>query len=384
MACLVIGALLRFTWVGDMEYKNDERIMFHAVQTVGRTEPWPLVGMRSGVGLPNPGLSEWVFIAIGRAASVESPLDLARAVQALNVLALAWLLAIALRKRGDSRAIWLWAFALAAVCPVEVIYERKIWAQSILPIFILAFLEAWDRRIRPSGAFAWGLLSALIGQIHMSGFFLAAGFAGWTLASSRRARWGAWLVGAAVGVIPLEPWLREILAQAGAAQGFAWSEPFKLKFWYYWVTDAFGIGVADRLGIDAFKDFLRFPLVGGLSTWVGGASQLALIALAAVACGLSRKRLLPRSRGAEAAAFWGYGILLTASAVMISRHYLIATFPLQWVWLARALDPDDARGRRLLRAIWALELATTALFLYYVHVKGGAPGGDYGVAYSAQ
>ena len=54
-----------------------------------------------------------------------------------------------------------------------------------------------------------------------------------------------------------------------------------------------------------------------------------------------------------------------------------------YVWLARAalLSP---RGRQMLLALWALHVALSIAFLSWVHVRGGSPGGDYGVAYSRQ
>jgi hypothetical protein len=60
-ASLLLGILYRNVWVRDMEWKHDEQAMFEASQRTGGPS-W--VGMRSGVGLPNPGMSRWVFIAL--------------------------------------------------------------------------------------------------------------------------------------------------------------------------------------------------------------------------------------------------------------------------------------------------------------------------------
>ena len=118
-------------------------------------------------------------------------------------LALAALLGLRMRL-GSARDTWLWAVALASVNPLAVLFQRKIWAQSVLPIFCVLLIAAWMRRSTRWGAFCWGLLGALLGQVHMSGFFFAAALCAWTCAGSRlRAvegqatgvRWAWWTAG---------------------------------------------------------------------------------------------------------------------------------------------------------------------------------------------
>lgn len=81
---------------------------------------------------------------------------------------------------------------------------------------------------------------------------------------------------------------------------------------------------------------------------------------------------------------WGYGLLITASGVLIYRHYLIVAFALPFVTVAVAALLRPSRGRRLLTALVVAEAALSVQYLTYIHVRGGAPGGDYGVAYSHQ
>src|SRR5262249_23628779 len=89
----------------------------------------------------------------------------------------------------------------------------KIWAQSALPFFSMLFLVGWLRRDRRWGAFLWGLLSAVIGQIHMSGFFFAAAFVLWELFAGRErreppnTRWRLFVAGCLVGALGLVPWV---------------------------------------------------------------------------------------------------------------------------------------------------------------------------------
>ncbi len=104
-----------------------------------------------------------------------------------------------------------------------------------------------------------------------------------------------------------------------------------------------------------------------------------------------RPRLHDSTALAIGAAMWGFGILLTLCGVRIHRHYLLVSFPLEFLWLARmALPPAPCprdvqrQGRAALAALVVLELALSASFLGYLHVNGGAPRGDYGIAYGAQ
>src|SRR5262249_35004334 len=158
---------LRLVWAEDIEYKGDEYWTFQRTQAVGRTEPFPWVGMPTSAGFVNPGMSAWVFLALGKLAAAQSPPDLARAVQGLNVRALVLLVGFALRVvPREEREFWLWGAALAAVNPVAVLFHRKIWPPSVLPLFTLVLLAGWWRRERRWGAFTWGLVGALVGQIH--------------------------------------------------------------------------------------------------------------------------------------------------------------------------------------------------------------------------
>ena len=63
---LIGGGILRSIWIEDMEWKADERWSYRMSQEVGRTRPWPWVGMPTSLGFPNPGLSAWIFVPIAR------------------------------------------------------------------------------------------------------------------------------------------------------------------------------------------------------------------------------------------------------------------------------------------------------------------------------
>jgi hypothetical protein len=400
---LLIGAALRLAWPEDIEYKYDEAWTFENVTDVRRTETWPWVGIESSAKAPNPGMSLWVFVGLARLANVQDPPDLAQAVQVLNIIALAGLAVFCFRVvPKEEREPWLWATALVAVNPFAVLFQRKIWPPSVLPIFLLAFLAGWWLRDRRKWAFVWGLAGMLLGQIHLSGFFLLAGFAGWAAAFHRRsARWRAWLAGCAVGALPLIPWIYNIISESGlrAAASRRWYHVFEFKFWTNWVTEPLGLSMKYTLGQD-FGDFLRHPLIDGQPTYLVAVAHVAIISAgagilirAALAFWRSPNRIDEFGIGRNSptafticAALWGAGILLTLSGSVIYRHYLLIVFPLTFVWLARlALTGGSVPlGRGLMTTVCLAQLLVSASLLGYVHGKGTRIRGDYGTPYSAQ
>src|SRR5262249_48386049 len=145
-AALAAGAALRLAWADDVEYKADEAWTFVQARAAVATGDWPRFGMPTSVGasLPNPGLSVWLFVGLAHLPGTDTPQGLTRAVQLLNVLALLALAALAWRVVAPGeREAWLWALALAAVNPLAVLMQRKLWPTSALPLFTAAFLLGW-------------------------------------------------------------------------------------------------------------------------------------------------------------------------------------------------------------------------------------------------
>jgi hypothetical protein len=172
-----------------------------------------------------------------------------------------------------------------------------------------------------------------------------------------------------------------------------------MKYWGHWLSDAAGTGLRYSLG-EHFEDFLRFPMIGDTPTYLMGMLHLLATGVgAAILLGATytffKKRygkfneLLGRSSSLGlvlSASFFGFGLLMTLAGVRVHRHYLLVAFPLEFLWLARlGLYQRSMRfGRAALLAMCVMQAAISATFLYYIHVRGGAPNADYGVAYSHQ
>lgn len=395
-AALAVGVILRLIWPSDMEYKADEMYLFH--HATG-PNPFPWVGQTSGVGTSNPGMGIWVYSLMARGLQLTNPVQLVRGVMVLNVIALVALAVFACRVvPRPQREPWLWGTALIAVNPLAVLFSRKLWIQSVLAPFVVAMLFAWWRRGNRWGAFAWGVTGAWLGQVHMTGFFFAGAFAAWTALYDRGSvRWRWWLAGSALGALTLLPWLAHVLSHEGGPMR-SLVNTVEPRFWPFWVSYPLGFNLFTSFGSDSGK-LLAWPSLDGTSLYLCAITfAVILIAALAIAVEAFALAIWPRRRkSAQPIGGWrsntglaigasvvGYGLLITASGVLFYRHYLIVAFVLPFLTVAAAALLRPNRGRRLLIVLVVAQAALSVQYLTYIHVRGGAPGGDYGVAYDHQ
>jgi hypothetical protein len=404
IGCLVavaLGVVFRLHWLEDIEFKGDEAWTFDQVRAFWQTHRLPLVGMESSGGIPHGGMSLWVFVAMSLITPLDDPLALTRAVQVLNVVAILLLIIFILTsiERTD-REPWLWSVALVSVNPLMVLFSRKLWPQNTLPIFTLGMLLGWRYRLRWWGAFCWGIFGALLGQIHLSGFFFAAAFVGCILLFDRHSvRWSAWFAGSVLGSLPLLPWLASLAGHGADLGGFNFLLPF-IKLWF---SIALGVDLRYSLG-GSFRTFLAYPTVAGTPIYLGGMLLgVIMLIFSLILARLARRlyvqpaatlRLLFDVSSATGlalnAAFWGYGILLTAIPRPIVLHYLIVAFSFPALSIARLtqIGSDEsnrsvANARRLLATLVLSQALLTIAFQAYIHETEFIKG-DYGVVYRAQ
>jgi hypothetical protein len=406
---VVAAAILRLLWLDDIEYKGDEDFSMYFALEVGQTESWPAIGMESSVGIPNFGLSVWLFAVVGRLFLAETPPELARGVAVCSVAAMVLYIPFIRRLVAErEREAWYWGIALMAVNPLAVLLHRKIWPPSLFPLLTLALLTGWMCRDRAWGALVLGVVGALLGQVQMAGFFLAASLILWALVfDCGSVRWRWWILGSVLGALPMVTWLLWIndhpsaLATSGET---TWLHALQGLFWIRWIVQPYGMETLNHtLGAD-YWDFLRYPLIAGCPTFLVGILQLlsaALLAVVAVASGRRLWRLRPSWRTlfvgrtsatafTLAAAFWGFGILFSLAGRPFRYHYLLVSMPLMFVWAARmvlSLDDRPVRGltpRRGLLLLCVFQGLISLAFLDYIHGNPHNLRGDYGVPYGAQ
>jgi hypothetical protein len=402
---LVAGAALRLAYPTDIEYKADERWSFEQTRTVLEGGPWPALGLPTSVGGRQPGLSVWVFVALGWISGARTPPELARAVEVTNSLALFALVLFAwLSVPQPAREAWLWGAALWAANPIAVTYERKIWSPSVLPLLAVGLIAAWWHRRGWIASLLFGAIAALMSQIHVVALLLAVALFLWGFAEDRRSfRWSALALGGVLGALPALPWLLSVLR--GGGPHVQWRILPLLYFFPRWFVQPFGFSVAYTLGKRRLLAFLAWPMIGGVPTYLSGLAHAALAAamivlyaraVAAIRSG-PRPHLSTLFLGEDPtgrvmrAAFWGYGGLLSLLTLIgfgAERHYMIFIAPVMALWVARlAAFPGDGHFTRTARALLAVscvgQLFVSALVLNYIH-HAEVMNAPYGATWAAQ
>jgi hypothetical protein len=380
---LILGTLLRVIWPLDMEWKFDEKWMFaKGVAIAQGRDAWPWIGMPSGVGLRNPGLSIWPFALIAHVA--DTPTGMNQVIQWINALGL-WALVLWVQRTWpkEQRALGLWGVALYAVTPLAVLFSRKIWAQDLLIVLVIPWLWGQRRRHTLIGAAVWGCFGALLGQIHMSGFFAAAALLIVTCAQDRL-RWhlGGWLIGSVLGSLTLVPWVQYVLSPE--ARGASHAGGFSLSFFVEALRHAWGLGLEYPLE-RAYHTFLRGPVIAGVQTHLAQAARYGLLLLLAwgvIARALDGRKLLrlPEVIFTYAGCVVVAGLAMIAARIHVYEHYLIVFGPMLHiaaVWLL-------FKRRVAVLLLCTLQATLTVCFLVFVHEHGGAPDADYGKTYRTQ
>ncbi|MCB9423019.1 MAG: hypothetical protein H6667_24675, partial [Ardenticatenaceae bacterium] len=254
---LALAAVLRLGWPGLTEFKADEARLLALALDMAQGKGLALRGISSSVGFPNFPMSVWLYALPSLiwphvyAATLFTGL--------LNWLAVAaayWFV----RRYWGVRAA-LAAALLLAVSPWAVIFSRKIWAQNLLPLFVmgwaisgvLAFVER-----RPRFLLLHLLCLAIAVQIHLAAAALGVVTAVYLLIFWRRIDW-RWLaagIGAGVGTaVPFLIFLwqnqdKAALPGGTSALALNW-QPLLLL-----TRLSLGTDIHSLAGPDAFADYL--------------------------------------------------------------------------------------------------------------------------------
>jgi hypothetical protein len=135
---LLLAAGLRMGAPGISEFKRDEANLSQLALDLARGRSFPLLGIGSSVGLPNAPVSVYLFTVpffLGGDPTLATLF-----VGLLNVVGVGMTWALARRYYGPVAA--LVAALFYAVSPWGVIFSRKIWAQDLLPPFVIAALAS--------------------------------------------------------------------------------------------------------------------------------------------------------------------------------------------------------------------------------------------------
>lgn len=383
LAILIAGSALRLAAPREFEFKADEARMVELVRTARATGELPWLGMPTSQGVRNPGMSVWPFVALSHVFGSDG-FGLTQSIRVLNVLALAAAIAFGLwRLQHNDRRIWFAGVLLAAVNPLEVVLHRKLWAQSILPVFALLMLWLWlDRKRSWRHAAALGATAAVVTQIHPSGMFIVAALLAGALwdRQRREVRWGAAALGFCALAWPLYFWVDHLISMAidpapgGAATISLQSwllNVVSFRYVHLLLSNVAGVAMRHSLG-SHFDAFVAQPVVL--------VAHLALVVISLV--GIARwflRRCPTAADDLKPLLVWGLlgtGILMTVAGVFVQRHYYLGLFPLPYVAFALALQGN--KSWMPVYVVAALQLVVSVAFLIFIHANGGAPGAEFG------
>lgn len=389
-AILLLAGALRMGAPGITEFKRDEANLSRLALDLAQGSDFPLLGISSSVGIPNPPISAYLF-ALPYALD-STPLLATVFVGALNVLAVAltWLL---MRRAFGARPALI-AALLYAASPWAVLFSRKIWAQDLLPPFVVGAVLLGIMGFRERKAWAqalhWPLL-ALAVQIHYAAAALIP-LSLLILALWRRdVRWRAVGIGLLLAALTLVPALAgaaqadllttDTLRRATESGGTHTRELSTQAFELAWLTVA-GTDIHALAGPERFRDYrATVPNVNVL---------LWLIPLVAVitAIGLSGRAArsdFAQKRVALVLVAWlALPVLaFTWEWTEVAQHYLIPLMPAAYALagvglsaLFDALRPHALKGLLLgaVIALVALQVYLLVALLRFVDTHA-TPGG---------
>ena len=274
VALISLGAVLRLGQSGLTEFKRDEAQLYMLALDVATGRHWPLRGLGSSVGIPNFPLSIYLFalpLLIGK-----NPLLATLFVGAMNTLAVALTASIAQRYWG--RRVAMIATALYTTAPWAIIYSRKIWAQNLLPLIVVAYIFSGLLTFvegRQRWLVAHLALLALAVQLHFSALALIPLTLGCLIVYRRQVRRGLLCGGLALGGATLLPFLRycathwpSVINSSLALTNTRWhfhSEALQLA-----ALVSTGAQTHSLAGPTAFRDFLLSVPYAPLPTWLSG------------------------------------------------------------------------------------------------------------------
>ena len=257
---LILAGILRMAVPGLTEFKADEaRLLALAYDMAGGE--FALHGISSSVGLPNFPASVWLYTLPvlvwphPYAATIFTGL--------LSTLAVALTYWFVRRYGGVTAA--LAASLLYAVSPWAVIFSRKIWAQNLLPFFILAWIISAALalvEIRPRFLWLHLVVLALAVQIHLAAIALVPATILFLIIFRRNVRWRDVLIGGLLAFLSVIPFayffsrnrdLNQILA---GASGAGIGGGFSLDSIRYTIQISLGAQIHSLAGADEFEQYL--------------------------------------------------------------------------------------------------------------------------------
>lgn len=381
---LIAGILLRFIWLEDMEWKWDEQWMYLHASDWANQHIWPEIGVMSGGGIVNTGVSTWPFIVF-RYYHLD-PVQMAFAVATLNSLGIL-IFYFALKKwKPEWSDLIIPGLAITSIHLLHIVFSRKIWAQDLLPFFTSIAFWGFVMRSRWIGVFSWAFGLAMTMQVHMSGFYLAASMiiaAIWYDGGIKKSFTWLWKISMFIVwfLLPSLTWFLNVISHSGNASTSI-SNIFKFEFFIRLLSDTLGINVFYSLG-KSTQDFFAAPYNYLNFVFLFILAVILIIVIYKLFTKRQLRATIWQNRESKFL-FLGYvifpSILFTISGIPIRDHYMIVLFPMVQILFTIVVYHFQPK---LISWILVCQFWISSNFLLFVH-KQPQIHGDYGVPYSEQ
>jgi len=379
---LFVAAIMRFGNPGIVEFFHDDAMLSTLAQEMVNGEHFPVTGINSSVGIPNPPTSVYVM-AIPFFIN-KNPMTAIYFVMGLNVIGVGLLWLIAHRYLG--RTIALVAGLAYALSPWAILYSRKIWAQDFhTPIVLFGILLGlygfWEinseRENRPKWlnahewAQAWTLPVLLFAfQIHFAAWALLPIYAAIVLVKWKNISWRAIGVSVILSILIMSPYAigfyQTALANPDQANPDAVSTladdnaAFSFKSIRYLSFLATGYGLETWLAPSAQDEMNQAVSPSGIWLIIGGMVLLGTSLLA-------RKQWRPY---APLLLLWAYlpALSLIPQWAGVYPHYFIASIPalmlLAGIGVAQIAEivPQKSLGSTIILGAFGFILLTQGMY----------------------
>lgn len=390
---LIVAALTRLHRLDAVEFFHDEAMVSMMAQEMADGLTFPLQGILSSVGIPNPPTSIYVM-ALPFAFSSD-PVAATGFIAVLNVAGVGLLWLIARRYFGFTAA--LVAGLIFALNPWAILYSRKIWAQDYVNPFLLLALTAalWGYRDGKRCGQILALPVMLFAmQIHFAAWALVPLFAWIAWTGRRNIRRGATAAGLVLGVLVMLPYLigftqtlqvdptriSDVLDRSGGARkgglraviyAAQLATGTDIETWVAPHVDPTTFGRTNEVRIGAIL-FAGVPLLSGILAiifkwrgWIVGFSLWILLPLAVFQIGLAD--LWPHYFVPQLPAFALIAGIGVAWFTDLTRHN-------NWLWIAASALIIVVIGRLLLGQWDYFATVTDYAYIHNIALGTGTSG----------
>jgi len=252
---LILAAGMRLYRADSVEFYHDEAMVGMLAQEMAVGQTFPLQGIVSSVGIPNP--PQTIYTVLPPFWFSNNPVVVTGWVILLNIIGVGLLYVVTLRQFGLRPA--LLAAAIYAVNPWAVMYSRKLWAQDYTSPFLLLSLLLAQLGFRDGKRWAqvltapvmlWGM------QIHFAAWALVPLFGWIMLAGRKRWRWRSLILSAILSLLVLTPFILGIIQTLS-------QDPSRIR-------DSLAASAGRDLdgGLSPWVDWLRLLTGQGVETWM--------------------------------------------------------------------------------------------------------------------